>query len=225
MAKCGKLQITLPLWAAGVREAIVVKWSKTWKVQSSLCALLQSHPCFIIVLRPKIPFPEVSWSYNMPVIFLKFNSAVLTSFWRWVRNLGEVCPLGYSWWPAVQWWRGQWKDGCSLGRWASPRSHSFRDIAAKERTTMLGLWRVVELEHDEKIHIRRSWQGGKSGPSHRRMWGVVLGCRCVSTYLEYRICGRSWWARQHFHFSNQTLFWKLSSHNPVPSSVALTMWT
>lgn len=216
MAKCGKLQITLPLWAAGVRETIVVKWNKIWKMQSSPHSLLQSHPCFLIALRPQIPFPEVFWSYDVPDIFLKFSPAAPTSFWRWVGNLGEVCPLGRSWWPAVQWWRVQWRDGYSLGRWASPRPRSFGDTAAKERTAMLGFWRVLELECDEEIRVRRSWPGGESGPSHSRMWGVVPGCRCASTSREYRVCGRSWWARQHLHFSNQTLFWNSPSITPCP---------
>lgn len=51
----------------------------------------------------------------------------------------------------------QGRDGSCLGSWVSPRPDGFGDTAVKERTAMLGFWRVLELERDEKICIRRGW--------------------------------------------------------------------
>ena len=63
-----------------------------------------------------------------------------------------------------------WQPGFSeaLGIW----SHT-----TKKRTATLGVWRVLGWQQDEKTHVRRTWQGGKSGPapSGLKEWCLAKG--------------------------------------------------
>ena len=123
-----------------------------------------------------------------------------------VQVLGEAWLLlsQTSWWPVVQWWWGpgtgwllSWQPGFSeaLGIW----SHSSQEENSHARC-LEGPWMAAWWENpcQKELTRREGWS------RHPRTPGVVLGRRGVSTSLECRVCGESWWARPCLHFENHS---------------------
>lgn len=77
-----------------------------------------------------------------------------------------------------------------------------------------GPWMAAWWENpcQEDLARREEWS------RHFRTRGVVLGQRCVSTWLERRVCGESWWARQYLHLANH------SSENPPLRALYPQAW-
>ena len=183
-----------------------------WKPEDAKLShsFLQSHVFPPVALRPKIPFPKFFRATNSP---RRLSPASLLTQWvmlaccsllEGVRVLGEawLLPSQTSWWPVVQWqwgpgtgWLSSWWPGFSEapGIW----SHSSQEENSHARC-LEGPWMAVwwENPHQEELARREEWS------RHPRTRGVVLSWRCVSTWLECRVCGESWWARQYLHFES-----------------------
>lgn len=132
MATSGGLQVTLLLGAAGVAEAIVVKWTKKQKTQSS--RIPSSHPISALQLLWDLRFlswsflelqsPTSSQSWVLPPSSLSRWSWPLTFCWSgsWERPGCRL--LRHPWWPVVQRWWGparrwlsSWQPGFSEALW------------------------------------------------------------------------------------------------------------